>query len=186
MKQFISVKFLMIVFAILTFSVTAQAQYGQYGEDDRAGIFINASFGMAMKAEKVFEMEAGIKSEHTKLFFSIPAMIYTARDEKDRRTHFYYGIRVNYLFYMSELTAISPMASYLRHITGEEGRNSSNDFDAGIRFYRFAANPGARSAAWTVTAKYLHTKANVYEPKGLVDFVPANRFVISVGIHGLF
>lgn len=181
MKQFI--KFTTIIAVMICYSFNALAQYGQ---SDPAGVFVHASAGMSFKTEMVYELEVGIKAEQTRLFISIPGSVYNAKTANDRRSHFYYGIRLNYLIYTGEFAAISPLASYLRHQTGEAGKNQNNDWDAGIRFYKFSTNPGARSAAWTVTARYLHTKSNVYEDKGTSTFEPGNRFIVSIGIHGLF
>jgi len=128
----------------------------------------------------------GIKGPISKLFFSIPSGIYNARTNDDARSHVYFGVRANYLFYASELIAIGPIVSYLKHHTSEEFINHSNDFDLGVRFYQFSTNPTLTAAAWTVTGRYISTKGNTFNKLGVATLVPVNKFVISLGVHGLF
>jgi hypothetical protein len=182
MKQFIKIS--LIAAVIFCNPFTTSAQYEK--EETPGGVFVNASVGMSFKTEIVYEFELGAKPEGMNLYISVPGMVYVAKTANDKRPHFYYGIRATYLFKLSDLAALGPMGSYLRHITGEAGRDQSNDWDAGIRFYKFVSNPGAKSAAWSVTARYLHTMSNVYNTKGERFFEPGNRYIISVGIHGLF
>jgi len=153
---------------------------------DNQSLYFHASVGLTQKIERVYELELGIKGPDTKLFFSVPAGIYTARLSNDERSHVYYGIRANYLVYLSEMTAIGPIASYLRHNTAEGLKMNSNDYDIGVRFYRFSLNQALTAAAWTITARYISTKANNYDKFGNTELTHVNKFVLSVGIHGLF
>jgi len=182
MKKLITITALLF----MAFTVTAQDNH------DKASLFFHGSAGYAPKTKGVYELELGIKSPDGKLFFSVPGMVYIGNTRvngiaEDCKTHMYYGFRINYILYTGKFAAVGPIATYFRHTTGREGSLHSNDFDAGLRFYKFAKNPILASAAWTITAKYLSTQTNVYNGKitGVSTLVPANRFVISIGIHGL-
>lgn len=180
---------LTMILTMITFFTNAQRQerysYGQEA-DNGIGVYIHAAVGVSPKFERAYELEIGAKGIDSRFFVCAVGKVYDANTDNDQRSHFYYGLRLNYVIYMSDLTAIGPMATYLRHSTGEAGRNMSNDWEAGLRFYRFSANPGASSAAWTVTFQYLSTQENIFDKGGASTLAPTNKFFLSLGIHGLF
>jgi hypothetical protein len=137
---------LTMILTMITFFTNAQRQerysYGQEA-DNGIGVYIHAAVGVSPKFERAYELEIGAKGIDSRFFVCAVGKVYDANTDNDQRSHFYYGLRLNYVIYMSDLTAIGPMATYLRHSTGEAGRNMSNDWEAGLRFYRFSANPGA-------------------------------------------
>lgn len=174
--------------AIIFILILSFNSYGQYLDQDAkyTSAYIHASAGTTKNYEWVFELETGVKAKNIPVFVSIPAMVYTAKTANNGNLHIYYGIRANYLINTSKRTAVGPIVTYFRHVSGEPGqRLQSNDWDAGARFYLFVREPGMTSVAWTLTAKYLHTQENNYLKEGS-KFQPVNKFIVSVGLHGLF
>ena len=157
-----------------------------FAQKDYANVYIHASVGMSNKTEFIYELETGFKGTESPLFISAVGMIFNAKTSNEQWSHGYLGLRANGLIYTSELTAISPLATLYQHWTGEGGKMKSVDYDAGLRFYRFSANPGMTSAAWTITARYIHSQELIFDKMAAPTFIPINRFIISVGIHGLF
>jgi len=155
-------------------------------DEKYTNLYFHGSAGTTPDYEWTFEVEFGIKSRKFPVFFSIPGMVYNAKTKNNGSLHLYYGIRANYLINTSDRTAVGPIVTYFRHVSGESGQKLySNDWDAGARFYLFSRNPGAVSAAWTITAKYLHTQETKYF-EGQSPYYPVNKFIVSIGVHGLF
>lgn len=149
-------------------------------------VYLHASVGVSNKIEYTYELELGVKGTESKFFLSGVGMIHNAKTNNEQWTHGYIGARANGMIYTSELMALSPIATIYQHWTGEQGKMKSIDYDAGLRFYKFSANPGMTSAAWTITARYLHSQELIFDKMADPVFTPINRFIISVGIHGLF
>jgi hypothetical protein len=175
------------IFTLIFLSVTSSGfSQGVTQEGKYTSLYFHGSAGATPNYEWVFELEFGVKAEKIPVFFSVPAMVYNAKTQNNGSLHIYYGIRGNYLINTSKRTAVGPIVTYFRHVSGESRQKLySNDWDAGARFYLFTRNPGMVSAAWTVTAKYLHTQETKHYEKES-PYYAVNKFIISIGIHGLF
>lgn len=178
-------KYIIAGLLALLFSAPAFSQYADMDEK-YTSLYFHGSAGTTPDYEWTFEVEFGIKSKKFPVFFSIPGMVYNAKTPNNGSLHIYYGLRANYLINTSKRTAVGPIVTYFRHVSGESGQKLySNDWDAGARFYLFSRNPGMVSAAWTLTARYLHTQETVHYIKES-PYQPVNKIIVSIGIHGLF
>ncbi len=85
--------------------------------------------------------------------------------------------RINAMVSQNEKIGLAIYAGYGKHWTGEQGRVTSWDPQFGIRFYRFTAEPGITSAAWTLSPSFTRT----------VDMngTSINRINLTFGMYGL-